>query len=295
MSLQMSPDLLQLFGNIKPLLDRDTDIWKLCLEIIDSYVCLDGREVFKFYGEFLVSKCCALLNETIKIDALLRLMRSVGHMFEVPADNLQVQLFEPFILKAMTLALNADVYPMIVAMCLGMLAKPVLLDCAQFMKIVEKCAALRNSNPETLLGELLDSWIDKIDMIVHPERRKLTALALLSMLRFNSNVIFERFGAILNVCVTVMLDVLKEDNGVKYDCLVMSRDVENDDEDIDTEHEKRKRRLRLCDPVYSVSLKDYCLEKVRECETAVGAEYFQRLMNSADKSVVQKLNEQLNC
>lgn len=46
-SLQMSPDLLNLFANIKPLLDRDTDIWKLCLEIIDSYVILGGQELFK--------------------------------------------------------------------------------------------------------------------------------------------------------------------------------------------------------------------------------------------------------
>ena len=46
-SLQMSPDLLNLFSNIKPLLDRDTDIWKLCLEIIDSYVVLDCAQLFQ--------------------------------------------------------------------------------------------------------------------------------------------------------------------------------------------------------------------------------------------------------
>lgn len=67
------------------------------------------------------------------------------------------------------------------------------------------------------MGDLLDSWLDKIDMIVHPERRKLTALALISMLRFNTGVIYERFAAIINVSVTVMLDVLKEDNGIKYE------------------------------------------------------------------------------
>lgn len=294
-SLQMSPDLLNLFSNIKPLLDRDTDIWKLCLEIIDSYVVLDCAQLFQFYGEFLIGKYCDLLNETIKIDALLRMMRSVGHMFETPINNIQLQIFEPFILKAMSLALNPEVYPMIMAMCLSMLAKPVLQDSAYFLKIVEKCAAHRNSQPENSLGELLDSWIDKIDMIVHPERRKLTALALISMLRFNSNVIYERFGAIINLCVTVMLDVLKEDNGVKYDCLVMSRDVENDDEEVDTEHEKRKRRLRLCDPVYSVSLKDYCLENLRECERCVGVNQFQQLMSSVDKTVSLKLNELLGC
>ena len=90
-----------------------------------------------------MTKCCELLNETIKIDALLRLMRSIGHMFEVPADNVQVQLFEPFILKAMNLALNPDLYPMIMAMCLSMLAKPVLEDCSQFINIVQKCSAMR--------------------------------------------------------------------------------------------------------------------------------------------------------
>lgn len=69
---------------------------------------------------------------------------SIAHMFEVPADNIQVRLFEPFILKAIGLALNPDVYPMITAMCLSMLAKPVLEDCLEFMKIVEKCALMRN-------------------------------------------------------------------------------------------------------------------------------------------------------
>jgi hypothetical protein len=43
-----------------------------------------------------------------------------------------------------------------------------------------------------------------------------------------------------------------------------------------------------------VSLKDYCLEKLRECETSIGVENFQQLMNSVEKSVVQKLNESLS-
>lgn len=98
-----------------------------------------------------MNKYCDLLNETIKIDALLRLMRSVGHMFEVQINNMQIKIFEPFILKAMALALNSDVYPMIMAMCLSMLAKPVLQDSGHFIKIVEKCALMRNT---TVLEEI---------------------------------------------------------------------------------------------------------------------------------------------
>lgn len=93
-----------------------------------------------------MTKSCELLSDTMKIDALLRLMRTIGYIFEAQADNVQVKLFEPFILKAMDLALNTDVYPMIMAISLSMLAKPVLEDCAQFMKIVEKCASMRNTN-----------------------------------------------------------------------------------------------------------------------------------------------------
>ena len=77
-SQQMSPDLLNLFSNIKPLLSRDTDIWKLCLEIVDSYVVLDCAQLFQFYGEFLVAKYCDLLNETIKIDVLLRFVNPLS-------------------------------------------------------------------------------------------------------------------------------------------------------------------------------------------------------------------------
>ena len=82
------------------------------------------------------------MTESIKIDALLRLMRSIGHIFEIP--KVQISLFEPFILKAINLALNPDIYPMIMAMCLNMLAKPVLDDCQEFLKVVEKSAVLYN-------------------------------------------------------------------------------------------------------------------------------------------------------
>ena len=50
------------------------------------------------------------LNESIKLDALLRLMKSIGYIFEARANNIQIQLFEPFILKAINLALNSGNY-----------------------------------------------------------------------------------------------------------------------------------------------------------------------------------------
>jgi hypothetical protein len=99
-------------------------------------------KIFKYYSDFIITKFCELLTDTIKIDALLRLMRSIGHIFEIP--KIQVSVFEPFIIKAINLALNPNIYPMIMAMCLNMLAKPVLDDCQEFLKVVEKYAISNN-------------------------------------------------------------------------------------------------------------------------------------------------------
>ena len=57
------------------------------------------------------------------------------------------------------------------------------------------------------MGDLLDSWLDKIDMIVHPERRKLTALALISMLRFNTGVVYERFGKSIHCLIQIITQI----------------------------------------------------------------------------------------
>ena len=46
-SLKMSRELLELFTNVKNLLDRDTDVWKLCLDIIDAYIVLDANQLFQ--------------------------------------------------------------------------------------------------------------------------------------------------------------------------------------------------------------------------------------------------------
>jgi hypothetical protein len=43
-----------------------------------------------------------------------------------------------------------------------------------------------------------------------------------------------------------------------------------------------------------VSLKNFCIEKLRECETINGSEQFQKLLASVDKEVMQKLNELLS-
>ncbi len=46
-SVQMTRELLELFANVKQLLDRDSEVWKLCLDIIDAYIVLDANQLFQ--------------------------------------------------------------------------------------------------------------------------------------------------------------------------------------------------------------------------------------------------------
>ena len=46
-----------------------------------------------------------------------------------------------------------------------------------------------------------------------------------------------------------------EINNILYifkSCMIMSRDVENDDEEVDTEHEKRKRRVFYINNLFKI-------------------------------------------
>lgn len=69
-SLDLSPQLLELFANIKPLLDRDTDIWKLCLDIIDSYVVLGAHQLFQVIS--LINSINNFINVYFNIKVLWR-------------------------------------------------------------------------------------------------------------------------------------------------------------------------------------------------------------------------------
>ncbi|KAH9500905.1 Importin-11, partial [Bulinus truncatus] len=62
-----------------------------------------------------------------------------------------------------------------------------------------------------IFGTLLDTWTDKLDTITQPERRKLSALAMASLLSQNYSIITDHFRAIINCLVEVLHDICRVD------------------------------------------------------------------------------------
>ncbi|CAH3198970.1 unnamed protein product, partial [Porites evermanni] len=66
-----------------------------------------------------------------------------------------------------------------------------------------------------VLGQLLDVWLEKMDCMTRLERRKLTVLALITLLPLNvNNCVTDKFALIVDAAVDVLHEIHRvEDNG----------------------------------------------------------------------------------
>ena len=96
---------------------------------------------------------------------------------------------------------------------------------------------------------VLDVWCDKMPCVTAPERRKLLALALASLLTTESPVVLQRVYIVFLNIVETLNDVTKTDDvGATVDSLMAGvGDVVLDTDDIDyeTEHDSRKRQIAM--------------------------------------------------
>ena len=92
-------------------------------------------------------------------------------------------------------------------------------------------------------------WCDKMPCVTAPERRKLLALALASLLTTESPVVLQRVYIVFLNIVETLNDVTKTDDvGATVDSLMAGvGDVVLDTDDIDyeTEHDSRKRQIAM--------------------------------------------------
>ncbi|XP_060151796.1 importin-11 isoform X3 [Globicephala melas] len=149
---------------------------------------------------------------------------------------------------------------------------------------------------DQLLGNMIEMWVDRMDNITQPERRKLSALALLSLLPSDNSVIQDKFCGIINISVEGLHDVMTEDpeTGTYKDCMLMSHLEEpkvTEDEEPPTEQDKRKKMLALKDPVHTVSLQQFIYEKLKAQQELLGEQGFQSLMETVDTEIVTQLQE----
>merc|ERR1719213_98276 len=205
------------------------------------------------------------------------------------------QILEPVLVTVMTAVHTGTDYPQVMSLHLSILSRLILSSHALFSNLCLNAASKLNSNHNDVAGKVRDVWCDKMPCVTAPERRKLLALALASLLTSESPVVLSRvYLVFLNVAETLNDVTRPDEQGGIIDSLMAGvGDVVLDTDDIDyeTEHDSRKRQIAMQDPVHTIVLKDYVQSQVNSMALQLGESNYKEIINNVDVETRDNLME----
>ncbi|XP_051785651.1 importin-11 [Erpetoichthys calabaricus] len=293
-SPSVTPELLRIFQNMSALLELSSENLRTCFQIVNAYVFLSATEFLQNYAVSLCQSFCDLLKD-ITTEGQVQVLKVVEVVIKVN-PMLGPHVFQPILPSVFRGVIDGERYPVVMSTYLGVIGRILLQNPSYFSSLLSEMAVECHQEIDHLLGSLIEMWVDRMDNITQPERRKLSALSLLSLLPSNNNVIMDKFCGIINICVEALHDVMTEDpdSGTYKDCMLITHFEEPkliDDEEPPSEQDIRKKMLALKDPVHSVSLQQFAYEKLKAQKQLIGDQNFQPLMETVDTEIVNQLQE----
>ncbi|XP_060679699.1 importin-11 [Hemiscyllium ocellatum] len=291
-SPSITPELLGIFQNMSALLELGSENVRTCFQIINAYIFLTSSEFLQNFADVLCQSFCELMQD-ITTEGQVQILKVVENVLKVN-PVLGPQIFQPLLPAVLKGILDGEKYPVVMSTYLGITGRVLLQNAGFFSSLLNQIALDLSQEMDQILGSIIEMWVDRMDNITQPERRKLSALALLSLLPSENSLIQDKFCGIINICVEALHDVLSEDpdTGTYKDCMVMSHFEEqkvSEDEEPPTEQDRRKKLLALKDPVHSVSLQQFVYEKLKAQQELLGEQGFQSLIESVDTEVIRQL------
>ncbi|KAM8960146.1 importin-11 isoform 2-T2 [Pelodytes ibericus] len=290
----MTPALLHIFQNMSALLGLSTENLRICFKIINAYIFFASSEFLQIYSDILCHSFMELLKD-INMEGQVQVLKVVENLLMVNPD-VGPQMFHVLLPPVFRGIIDGERYPVVMSTYLGILGRVLLQNTSCFSTLLCQMSQECNEEADQILGNTIEMWVDRMDNITQPERRKLSALALVSLLPSANSVVQDKFCGIINVCVESLHDVMTEDleTSTYKDCMVISNSDEpqvTEGDEPPTEQDKRQRMLALRDPVHTVSLQQFVYEKLKAQQELLGEEGFQCLMETVDTEIVKQLQE----
>merc|ERR1712059_118652 len=166
--------------------------------ILQAYVLLCPLRVMETIGKVVVAECSQQYSD-LQDEGILMILRLVETWLRAGPPNTP-QVLEPLLLQVMEAVHTGTDYPMLMSLHLSILSRLILASHSLFASLCLTTASQLGSNHNEVAGKVLDVWCDKMACVTAPERRKLLALALSSLLTTESPVVLSRIYIIfLNV------------------------------------------------------------------------------------------------
>uniref|UniRef100_A0A8C2ZXM5 Importin-11 n=1 Tax=Cyclopterus lumpus TaxID=8103 RepID=A0A8C2ZXM5_CYCLU len=243
----ITPELLRIFQNMSALLDLSSENLRTCFQIVNAYLYLSATDFLQNYAESLCRSFCNLLKDVTN-EGQVQVLKVVEIALKV-SPVLGAHIFQPLLPAVFRGIVDGERYPVVMSTYLGIMGRILLQNSSFFSSLLTQMASECSQKMDQLLGSVIEMWVDRMDNITQPERRKLSSLALLSLLPSDNSVIQDKFCGIINISVEALHDVMTEDTETATfkDCMLMSHFEEpklSEDEEPPTEQDKRKKLWR---------------------------------------------------
>ncbi|KAJ3380752.1 Importin-11 [Lobulomyces angularis] len=274
--VQNSPQPTEVLFALLPfgikLMEYGTDSLKAILKIVEAYILLNPLSVLQIYAISIFTSLSQLIG-SLKPEA----SKSILHLLDVTIQvcSRDLNLLKPLeevlsstglLTKLLELILLNEEMGFILCSYLSIFARLTLFDANFCITFCKYSGGLLNPPLESVLPMLINAWVEKFDSMAHPKERKLSALALASLLIDNA-IIDSKLELILNVLSSVVAEISGDlDNAQIY--WKETRGGEEEELFIDTNsfHEARLKELQKFDPVYQENLKTFLNFKLSEYE-----------------------------
>ncbi|CAH1407271.1 unnamed protein product [Nezara viridula] len=284
-----TPGLIQLFSNMPPLLEGNTEHLRLCMSIISAYVLLSPDDIIEVYGQTLINLFADMLTD-MRTEGILLIMRVLELFMKVNSSKSSL-LLKPLLPDIFGNIHKGEEFPMVMSVYLSILARVLLASQETFIEIMNKVSETVRQSPDEVLNKMLEVWLHKMPLITQMERKKLLGLALCSLLISNFRFVYEKFHGIVLAVTEVLNDITRTDEGgSRIDALLYLPD--NDDaSSYETEHEHRKKQLALEDPVHKIVLENYFRIQIEGLKRDVGPGEFEKFVATLDPDVLKQARE----
>ncbi|XP_074668618.1 importin-11 isoform X2 [Strix aluco] len=176
----LTPELLSIFQNMSALLELSSENFTNCFKIINAYIFLSSSDFLQMYAADLCRSFCEVLKDTTT-DGQVQVLKVVENVLKVN-PVLGPQMFQPLLPSIVRGIIDGERYPVVMSTYLGIMGRILLQNAKFFSLLLNQMACELGQELDQILGNMIEMWVDRMDNITQPERRKLSALALLSLL-----------------------------------------------------------------------------------------------------------------
>lgn len=334
-----SPELLSLSGSMIPVLELGTDSLRQALEICNSFVLISPETILSpAVATELIPILSALLptsssttqsrNQVAQISVVLEsIVRSISMMPSDPSvqrtaftNFVQILVSSGMLTKILAALQESYVYTMDprpsrkTPTISGVAETDLLIVLARlafnfpslFIEAVNAASPppVDDIAQQLAIDWLVPAWLLHWDSIGDINRKKLTALALTSLLASTSpngsappHIVKEHLQSLMSVWTDIVTELGEEagDKGGDYltiwDDTSQHQQNSSNEEDgwIETAEDKRKRERSKRDPVYTVNIRQFVSERVHKLIADVGGQqgFQEEWLSSVDEAIVR--------